>query len=105
MLRRAAALRGSADFAIDKPAGQPCPNLGDDLRRGIHARLRDEGFPGCSAYDCFGAGQHVSQVTYGGTDWRHDPATARQMFAVLPVVQRLHELRWHLTASVSAPAR
>ena len=95
-------LSRSADFAIDKPAGQPCPNLGD-LRCGIHARLRDDGFPGCSAYDCFGAGQQVSQVTFGGTDWRHDPASAHRMFAVLPVMQQLHELRWHLTEALTLP--
>jgi uncharacterized membrane protein len=47
----------SADFAIDKPAGAVCPNLEADFRCGIHARLRAEGFPGCTAYDCFGAGQ------------------------------------------------
>ncbi|MRT44737.1 pentapeptide repeat-containing protein, partial [Xylella fastidiosa subsp. multiplex] len=47
----------SADFAIDKEAGRPCPNLRTDHRCGIHARLRDKGFTGCTVYDCFGAGQ------------------------------------------------
>ena len=31
----------SSDFAIDKPAGRPCPNLRSDLRCGIHEHLRD----------------------------------------------------------------
>ena len=26
--------------------------------------------PGCTVFDCFGAGQQVSQVTYGGVSWR-----------------------------------
>ncbi|MGH3932564.1 MAG: hypothetical protein ACRDTF_21615, partial [Pseudonocardiaceae bacterium] len=41
----------SADFAIDKDAGQPCPNLQSDFRCGIHTRLRKQGFPGCAVYD------------------------------------------------------
>jgi hypothetical protein len=36
----------SADFAIDKAAGQPCPNLQPDSRCAIHSRLRQNGFPG-----------------------------------------------------------
>ena len=27
-------------------------------------------FPGCVAYDCFGAGQHLVQATFAGQDWR-----------------------------------
>ena len=52
----APAFAASADFAIDKPAGRPCPNLRDDFRCGIHAELRERGFPGCEVFDCFGAG-------------------------------------------------
>ncbi|MFB7596632.1 pentapeptide repeat-containing protein [Streptomyces sp. NPDC056160] len=95
----------SRDFARDKPAGKPCPNLRDDHRCGIHARLRDEGYTGCTVYDCFGAGQKVSQVTFGGRDWRTRPAgEARQMFDVFPVVRQLHELLWYLTEALTLPA-
>ena len=90
----------SADFAITKDAGTPCPNLGADLRCGIHTDLRGRGFPGCAVYDCFGAGQQVSQVTFAGQDWRESPATARKMFAVFPVVRQLHELLWYLTQAL-----
>jgi hypothetical protein len=54
-------------------------------------------------FDCRGAGQRVSQETFAGSDWREDPATARQMFAVLPVVQHLHELMGHLLESLARP--
>ncbi|MBD0844153.1 pentapeptide repeat-containing protein [Streptomyces sp. TRM68416] len=95
----------SADFAVDKKAGTPCRNLRDDHRCGIHARLRDEGFTGCTVYDCFGAGQRVSQVTFGGRDWRTGPREhARAMFDVFPVVRRLHELLWYLTEALTLPA-
>ncbi|MFF8990759.1 pentapeptide repeat-containing protein [Streptomyces sp. NPDC014983] len=95
----------SADFALDKPAGRPCPNLAADHRCGVHARLRDEGFTGCTVYDCFGAGQKVSRHTFGGQDWRTAPKErARRMFDVFPVVRQLHELLWYLTEALSLPA-
>jgi hypothetical protein len=100
----APAFAASADFAIDKPAGRPCPNLRTDFGCGIHDRLRRHGFPGCSAYDCFGAGQHVAQVTFGGRDWRQAPDTAAPMFAVFGVMRELHELLWHLTEALDLPA-
>lgn len=102
----APAFSASVDFAIDKHAGQACPNLGSDFRCGIHARLRPQGFRGCTVYDCFGAGQKVSQVTFGGQDWRRAPRTAKQMFAVFPIMRDLHELLWYLTEALTLrPAR
>jgi hypothetical protein len=91
----------SADFAIDKDAGVPCPHLQSDFRCGIHQRLRQRGFPGCTAYDCFGAGQKVAQVTFGGEDWRRAPHITQQMFAVFPIMRQLHELLWYLTEALS----
>ncbi len=91
----------SADFAINKNAGQPCPNLQPDFRCGIHSHLRQQGFPGCTVYDCFGAGQKVSQVIFGGKDWRRAPRTAKQMFAVFSIVRDLHELLWYLTEALT----
>jgi hypothetical protein len=48
----------SADFAADKPAGRPCANLREDFRCGIHGRLRDKGYQGCTVFDCFGASRY-----------------------------------------------
>ncbi|NJP97618.1 pentapeptide repeat-containing protein [Nonomuraea sp. FMUSA5-5] len=94
----------SADFAVDKAGGQPCHNLRDDFRCSIHAQLRERGFPGCTVFDCFGAGQKVSQVTYEGRSWREEPATARQMYAVFPVMRQLHELLWYLAEALTLEA-
>ena len=47
---------------------------------------------GCTAYECFGAGQHVSQVVYAGETWRGSADGGAEMFAVFAVVQRLHEM-------------
>jgi hypothetical protein len=82
----------SADFPIDKPAGTPCPNLGPDSRCTIHAQLRPRGFVGCTVYDCFGAGQRVTQQILRDTSWRDGPSQAAQVFAVFEVVRALHEL-------------
>ena len=77
----------SADFAIDKPAGEACPNLSDDHRCTIHSQLRTKGFPGCTVYDCFGAGQELSK-------------RGPEMFAALPILRQLHELLWYLTEAL-----
>ncbi|WP_329080312.1 MULTISPECIES: pentapeptide repeat-containing protein [unclassified Streptosporangium] len=95
------AFSASSDFAIDKKAGQACPNLRTDFRCGIHTRLREKGFRGCTVYDCFGAGQKVSQVTFGGQDWRRAPRTAKRMFEVFPIMRDLHELLWYLTEALT----
>jgi Pentapeptide repeats (8 copies) len=100
----APAFSASADFAIDKAAGQPCPNLRSDFRCGIHARLRESGFPGCAAYDCFGAGQRVSGELLAGLDWRDDAIVASAMFATFSVVRLLHELLWYLEEALGLPA-
>ncbi|MEU5398371.1 pentapeptide repeat-containing protein [Streptomyces sp. NPDC005963] len=94
----------SADFAVDKPAGTPCAQLNDDFGCSIHTRLRTSGFTGCTVYDCFGAGQKVSRVTFGGEDWRRNPRAAPAMFAAFPVVRQLHELLWYLTEALTLAA-
>src|SRR5665648_75731 len=105
----APAFSASADFAINKPAGQACPNLQADFRCDIHTCLRQQGFRGCTVYDCFGAGQRVSQVTFGGQAWRRAPRTAQQMFEVFPIMRERHELSWYLpealTLQVARPLR
>ncbi|MBT2405285.1 MULTISPECIES: pentapeptide repeat-containing protein [unclassified Streptomyces] len=94
----------SNDFAMNKAAGTPCKNLQQDFRCGIHTQLRDKGFPGCTVFDCFGAGQQVSQVTFGGRDWRSHPETSRQMFEVFPIMRQLHELLFYITEALARPA-
>lgn len=93
----------SSDFAIDKPAGRPCPNLQADFRCSVHSELRDRGFPGCTVYDCLGAGQHVTQVVLGGHDWRTSSDTAEAMVEVFPVVRDLFELLRYLAEGASFP--
>ena len=99
----ALAFARSADFAFDKPAGEPCLHLDEENRCRIHPQLRDRGFKGCTVFDCFGAGQKVTQRVFDGATWRDDPSTRAQMFAVFPVVRALHELLWLLQEASSMP--
>jgi uncharacterized protein YjbI with pentapeptide repeats len=97
------AFSASAEFAIDKPAGKACPNLLGDFRCGIHERLRDSGFRGCTAYDCFGAGQHLSRKA--SADWRAStPRRRSEIFQAFPIMRDLHELLYYLTEARQLPA-
>jgi hypothetical protein len=79
----------SADFAFDKAAGDPCRHLSSDHRCGIHTRLREEGMRGCAAYDCFGAGQAV---------------TESGRIAVFHEVEQVHEIAWYLAEAADRGA-
>jgi hypothetical protein len=111
----APAFAASADFAIDKPAGVPCPHLGSGFGCRIHTELRPRGFPGCAVFDCFGAGQKVVQHTFcpepssgahegtAGADWRGDPDRAASVFAAFSTMRELHELLWYLASALLVP--
>lgn len=93
----------SPSFALDKDAGVPCPHLDED-RCAIHAERAARGFGGCIHYDCHGAGQRVTQQTFGGAHWRDGEETARDMLAAFFVVRGLHELLLLVTAALQLPA-
>lgn len=105
----ALAFARSADFPVDKPAGEPCRHLDPADRCAIHTELRPRGYRGCTVFDCFGAGQQTTQITFGGRSWRDDPQDRAAMFAAFPVMRRLHELLWYCEQAVTlariAPAR
>ena len=84
--------RTSHGFAFAKDAGEPCRHLDAAYRCSIHATLREAGMGGCTSYECFGAGQQVTQVVYAGETWRGSSDGGAEMFAVFAVVQRLHEM-------------
>ncbi|MEN2767424.1 pentapeptide repeat-containing protein [Ornithinibacillus sp. 16A2E] len=86
----------SSDFSFDKDGGTPCPKLQSDYRCSIHQLLRERGHKGCAVYECFGAGQKVSQVTYNGKSWRESPNQSEEMFRVFPIMQQLHEILYYL---------
>ncbi|UFU08049.1 pentapeptide repeat-containing protein [Ruania halotolerans] len=95
--------RASADFAFDKAPGEPCRNLTPEHGCGVHATLRSRGMPGCTVYDCQGAGQRTTAVfaeaaargEIPAATWR-DPSVAPAMFATFARMRRLHDALWHL---------
>jgi uncharacterized protein YjbI with pentapeptide repeats len=91
----------SEGFPIDKEADKPCPNLQLDFRCSAHKNLWELGYKGCLAFDCFGAGQKVAQISFGGNDWRKIPESAKQMFEVFLIMRQLHELLWYLTEAMT----
>ncbi|OIU66331.1 pentapeptide repeat-containing protein [Rossellomorea aquimaris] len=82
----------SNDFPINKPAGTPCMNLQSNYSCQIHSKLREEGFKGCTVFDCLGAGQMVSQVTFKGQSWREHPEIREKMFQLFPIMEQIHEM-------------
>lgn len=88
-------------FPVDKAAGTPCPNLDADCRCKIHEQLGKKGLKGCTAYECFGAGQQVSQVTFAGKSWQQESSSAKCMFEAFLMMQQLHEICWYLAEAQS----
>ncbi|MBS9374517.1 pentapeptide repeat-containing protein [Rhodococcus sp. B50] len=86
----------SSDFAEDKPAGSSCRHLDARFACTIHETLPSRGFRGCTVFDCFGAGQAVSQQLFAGVSWRDRPHTRDRMFSAFTVMKELHEMMWHL---------
>jgi len=86
----------SIDFAFDKPAGLPCPNLDPGSNCTIHASLLGRGFRGCTVFDCFGAGQSVSQRFYLGISWADDLGSREHIFTAFRIMKQLHEMLWYV---------
>jgi len=78
-------------FAIDKPAGEPCPNLDACGACTIHSVRAERGFRGCIDFDCFGAGQRVTQEFFAGRSWTEDRALVGPMSRAFSVLLRRHE--------------
>lgn len=94
-------IMASSDFAINKDSGTPCPNLQTNFRCGIHNQLRQTGFKGCTVFDCLGAGQMVSQVTFHGQSWREQPELSDAMFHVFPIMEQLYEMIAYVSEALS----
>jgi hypothetical protein len=79
-------------FAFDKPAHTPCRHLTLENRCDIHAQREGRGFPACVTFDCYGAGQRVTQDLLKGVDWRASKQVAAQAFAAYTSYVMLHRL-------------
>jgi len=86
----------SDGFPVDKAGGEPCPNLQENFRCRVHGNLSELGLKGCRAYDCFGAGQKISQNTFNRISWRQSKEYSAKMFDCYLIMRQLHELLWYL---------
>ncbi|HEY3496139.1 MAG TPA: hypothetical protein VGK73_15680, partial [Polyangiaceae bacterium] len=91
----------SESFAFDKAADVPCRHLNRANRCTIHSDLERRGCGGCARYECYGAGQRVTQALFPGRSWRESPALARSMFETFRRLKRIHELSVLLDAARS----
>ena len=67
-------------FPSDKPANMPCRYLDACSRCSIHERRRDYGYRACEGFDCFGAGQWITQELFANAKWTDSPDIATRMF-------------------------
>ncbi|PID36620.1 MAG: hypothetical protein CR993_04555 [Rhodobacterales bacterium] len=78
-------------FAFDKAAGTPCPNLAPNFTCTIHETLAQQGFPGCTRYDCKGAGQRISTEVFPHENWRDTPSRKADILDAFATLRRVHE--------------
>ena len=48
------------------------------------------------SYDCFGAGQKVTQTVYHGKSWQDKDVKPDEMYRVFLAVYQLHQMLWYL---------
>ena len=94
----------SAAFRFRKPAHVPCPRLDAETSRcGIHHELEESGMRGCAAFDCYGAGQEVTELLFPGQSWRKGGDLATAIFEAFDVLRAINELRWLLRGAGRFP--
>ena len=88
-------------FPENKQAGKPCFNLHKNFRCKIHGELEKRKMKGCIGYDCFGAGQQVTQTIYSGQTWQNTPGLAKEIYDVYIAVFQLYQIRYFLLEVMS----
>ncbi len=90
-------------FAVDKPTDRPCTHLTGRGLCAIHDSRAEAGYPGCIAYRCYGAGQYVTQVMFGGQTWQDRPELLAPMCAALRDLRPVQQWRAMLAAAQVLP--
>lgn len=87
-------------FPENKDAGIPCKYLNSNFQCKVHSQLIDMNMKGCLAYDCFGAGQKVSQDLFSNITWQSNQEKSNLIFDVFLLVFQLHQMEWYLLESL-----
>jgi len=88
-------------FGRDKLAETPCVHLKRAGQCAIHPERASLGYTSCSGFDCFGAGQWITQNLFAGARWSDSPEIGRQMFAAYRYWVPRFEAAAMLNASLS----
>lgn len=93
-------------FPENKKAGKPCTKLQNDYQCKIHHELEKLNMKGCIGYDCFGAGQHVTQFIYQCETWQTMQEQSKEIFDVFLLIFQLFQIRYYLEESaIIIPAK
>lgn len=93
-------------FPENKEAGKPCIKLQNNFLCKIHHELETKNMKGCIGYDCFGAGQHVTQTIYKGETWQTSKEKSKEIFDAFIMIFQLYQIRYFLEESkIIIPAK
>ncbi|WP_319414566.1 hypothetical protein [uncultured Cohaesibacter sp.] len=90
-------------FPIDKPNGEPCPQLTEGQSCKIYEEREQQGYRGCMHFDCLGAGQQVTQEVFGGRNWRDDSRLVAPMTRAFVIMLKIHQLMGLLQTASQLP--
>lgn len=88
-------------FPENKNAGVPCKYLNSNFKCDIHSSLFEMKMKGCLAYDCFGAGQKVTQDLFPNFTWQSNQEKSKIIFEAFLRVFQLHQIEWYLLESIT----
>lgn len=77
-------------FYEDKKAGQDCINLDSQHRCKIYQELLVKNSKGCKIYDCFGAGQKVTQM------YLNRQVVDQEVCKIYLIMYQLYQMLWYL---------
>lgn len=83
-------------FPEDKEANIPCKHLQSNFKCDIHSQLFKKNLKGCLTYECFGAGQKVTQMYGASGDWSTNSSQRKEIYEVFLRITQLHQMRWYL---------
>lgn len=83
-------------FPENKEAGIPCQHLQSNFQCDMHQDLSRKNMKGCMTYECFGAGQKVTQMYGLDHTWQTHPQQRQHIFETFLVVFQLHQMLWYL---------
>lgn len=87
-------------FPEDKQADVPCKYLQTDFKCEIHTQLSKKNMKGCLTYECFGAGQKVTQLYSSEGNWSTNPYKRKEIYKMFLIITQLHQMSWYLIEAI-----